>query len=152
MNLNRTVSLAVLLAASLLITGCLTPRQEAQIFRQPTNRVFTSDALSPLPADLNSAFAEFDCGGSQNICILQLAKDAELSKRFHKRHDLTLLAVSGNAIVKVEEARYFIKPGMAVMLPRYTAYAIMPNETDTEFDALMIFSPPYEGKDVVLEK
>ncbi|MGD2174451.1 MAG: hypothetical protein PVJ27_03525, partial [Candidatus Brocadiaceae bacterium] len=129
---------------------CLTERQKAKQFRQPTNRLFEPDRLSPLAPDQTHAFGEYDGGGSQNVCVLQLAPDATLTKRYHKEHDLTLLAVAGSAIVIVEETRYFVTPGAAVVLPRYTAYAILPHRTEKEFVALMVYSPPYGGEDTVV--
>jgi len=39
-----------------------------------------------------------------------------------------------------------------VVLPRMTAYAIIPNRSDRDFVALMVFSPPFDGTDAVLTK
>jgi mannose-6-phosphate isomerase-like protein (cupin superfamily) len=143
-------SAGFLLVVCLLACGCLTERQRAQMLRQPTNRVFQPDEVQPLGPDETHLFGEFDAGGSQNTCLLQLDSEAKLTKRFHKEHDLTLLAASGSAIVIVEETRYFVTPGSAVILPRYTAYSILPHRSEDDFVALMVFSPPYEGEDVVL--
>ena len=144
--------LAVSVAAALLLAGgCLTARQKAQLFRQPTNRMFEVGRLAPLGPEETHRLSVYDQAGGQNACVLQLARDAMLKKRYHKEHDATLIAVSGSAIVVVEETRYFLTPGAGIFLPRYTAYSILPHEAEGEFVALMVYSPPFEGKDVVLE-
>jgi mannose-6-phosphate isomerase-like protein (cupin superfamily) len=136
--------LAVLAVACGLLSGCLTKRQEAQLADFPRNRVFQPEAAPPLPEGKDHYFAEFDRGGSQSICLLRLAPDAALRKRYHAEHDLTLFVVSGSAIVEVEETRYFVTPGCSVLLPRLTAYAIMPNKSEKDFVAQMAFSPPLD--------
>ncbi len=146
-GLRLTVAMLLM---GLLTGGCLTERQRSQMLRQPTNRVFEPEEVAPLGPEQTHRFGEFDAGGSQNACLLQLNSRAKLSKRFHKEHDLTLLVASGSAIVIVEETRYFVTPGSAVILPRYTAYSILPHRSEGDFAALMVFSPPYEGEDVVL--
>ncbi|MFO7956278.1 MAG: hypothetical protein R6X33_04195 [Candidatus Brocadiia bacterium] len=152
--MHRRIPLLAIVAVLLafpVITGCLTERGKALVERQPTNRIFQPDAVRPMEEGEGYAFYEYDGGGSQNVCVLQLAPDATLAKRYHKRHDLTLLAVSGSAIVQVEESRYFATPGSAIILPAFTAYAVMPHRTEEPFVALMVYSPPYDGEDVVLE-
>lgn len=146
---QRTI-LTLLLAACATAMGCTTPRMEARLDRFPRNRVFRADEL-PEIGEEGYVFGEYDRGGEQSLCLLQLAPDAALAKRFHKGMDLTLVVVEGSAIVQVEETRYFVKPGDAVLLPRYTAYAILPHKTETPFSALMVYSPPYEKADVTLE-
>ncbi len=150
----RRISLLAAIAVFLgfpLLAGCLTPRGKALVRRQPTNRLLQPDDIRPLEGAERYRFYEYDAGGAQNVCVLQLAPDARLTRRYHKGHDLTMLVVSGSAIVKVEEARYAVKPASAVMLPAYTAYEVRPHNSDGEFVALMIFTPPYDGTDVVLE-
>jgi len=146
----RTVAV---LACLLSFGGCLTARQQALAFRQPHNRVFRPDvSVAALPQDKKASLRDFDQGGSQSVCLLQLAPDAELTKRYHARHDMTMFVVSGSAIVMVEETRYFVTPGSAVLIPRLTAYSVMPHKTDEEFRALLVYSPPFRGADTVLEK
>lgn len=140
-----------LLAATLLLTGCVTPRMVAQERQFPRNRAFVPGKLEELESGEAYSFAEFDAGGSQGIYVLRLRPDAALRKRYHREHDMTMFVVSGKAIVVVEETRYFVTPGSAVLLPKLTAYTVKPHETDEEFVALLVFSPPYDGMDTVLE-
>lgn len=147
----RSGLLMAILPAMLFLTGCLTARQEAVESRFPQNRVFERDRLTELGPEDSYFFGEWDRGGTQTICLLQLAPGTVLEKRYHAERDLTLLVVSGSAIVRVEETRYFVERSGAVVLPRYTAYSIVPHETDQDFVALMVFSPGYDEDDTFLE-
>ncbi len=143
-----------LLAAAILVfaTGCLTHRQQAVLNQRPRNLVFDPrESVAELKPGELSAFAEYERTRAQNVCVLQLAPDAMLGERYHAAHDLTLVVVSGKAIVMVEKMRHFVGPGSAVVIPRFTAYTIMPHETTEEFRALMIYSPPFEGEDAFLK-
>jgi mannose-6-phosphate isomerase-like protein (cupin superfamily) len=123
---------------------------EARLDRFPHNRVFRAGELQEI-GDAGYVFGEYDRGGEQSLCVLRLAPDTKLAKRYHAKMDMTLFVVEGSAIVEVEETRYFVTPGDAVLLPRYTAYAILPHRTEKPFTALMVFSPPYDKDDVTLE-
>lgn len=143
---------ALLASVSLALGGCLTPRQEAQLDVFPRNRTFQPGEVVPLGAERTAFLGEYDNGGGQNICILQLAPGARLEKRYHTGSDLTLFVVRGRGIVLVETTRYRVEPGSAVLLPHLTAYAVLPDGSEEEFVALLIYSPPFDGFDVVVEE
>jgi mannose-6-phosphate isomerase-like protein (cupin superfamily) len=147
---THRILLLSLLAACACAPGCMTPRMEAKLDRFPHNRVFRAGELRDI-GEGGYVFGEYDSGGEQSLCLLQLAPDTKLAKRYHAGRDMTLFVVEGSAIVQVEETRYFVNPGDAVLLPRYTAYAILPHRTEKPFTALMVFSPPYDKADVTLE-
>ena len=153
---SRLLVLVMLVAGAMALTGCLTARQQAQMAAPPTNRVFQPESVAALPPDRDHYFGEFDRSGTQSICLLMLTPDAALTTRYHADHDLTLFVVSGSAIVQVEETRYFVGPGSAVLLPRLTAYSIVPKEMENAaakgLTALMVFSPPFNEKDTKLEE
>jgi mannose-6-phosphate isomerase-like protein (cupin superfamily) len=147
---KHLISLLAVLSACAAAAGCMTPRMEAKLDRFPRNRVFRAAEL-PAIGEEGYVFGEYDRGGEQSLCLLQLAPDTRLAKRFHAGRDLTLFVVAGSAIVQVEETRYFVNPGDAVLLPRYTAYAVLPHMTEVPFSALLVYSPPYDQTDVTLE-
>ncbi len=154
MRADRLRLLALLAIVSLpALTGCLTERQQAVLWQQPTNRVLDAAKIDmTLPAGKSYSLSEYDRYGTQDMLLLLLAPDAQLEKRYHKKHDLTLVIVRGTAIVTVEETRYFVGPGSAVFLPRMTAYAVMPQKpkdgsAPTEVAALIISTPPYNPED-----
>jgi mannose-6-phosphate isomerase-like protein (cupin superfamily) len=55
----------------------------------------------------------------------------------------------GSAIVQVEDTRYTAEPGAAVVLPRYTAYSVLPTGGE-ELLAVLTYTPAFHGKDVVV--
>ncbi len=138
------------LAAVLLLPllGCMTERQKARIMRRPTNVAFEPGDAAPLGEE-TFRFYEYDRGGSQSLCVLQLAADARLKKRYHKNHDVVLSIVAGSAIVEVEKTRYTLSRGSAVVLPRYTAYSLLPTRGD-DLLAVLVYTPPFDGRDVEL--
>jgi quercetin dioxygenase-like cupin family protein len=139
-------------AMALSLSGCLTARGQSIEDRFPLRRTFQPEKLRRLNPDQTHRFEEFERSGEQSVCLLQLAPDATLTKRYHVEHDLTLFVARGSAIVKVEETRYSVSAGSAVLLPRLTAYTVMPHESGGDFVALLLFSPPFDGEDVALEK
>jgi mannose-6-phosphate isomerase-like protein (cupin superfamily) len=149
-RLSKPILLVTVLALIPLLAGCLTRRQQALVERRPHNRVFTPEEAE-IPEGQSYSFTHFDQGGSQDVMVLKLAPEAKLTRRYHADHDLTLIMSVGSAIVQVEETRYFVEQGAAVVLPRMTAYAVMPHRTEEPITAVMVYSPPYDPEDVHLE-
>ncbi len=124
-----------------------------QELRRPRNTVLQLSELPPtlkLEEGRASSFRLCERSETQSVHLLQLRKDAVLNERYHRHHDLTLLCVAGSAIVQVEGERDFVQSPAAVFIPRLRAYKIIPHETETEFAALMVYSPPFDGEDLVL--
>jgi mannose-6-phosphate isomerase-like protein (cupin superfamily) len=140
-----------IVAGAFLLSGCLSAREQAKLAEFPRNRVFQPESIGELPRGKDHGFGEMNRSGAQSLCLLMLAPDAMLKKRYHAEHDLTVFVVSGSAIVQVEETRYSVNPGAAVFLPRMTAYAVMPHESEKGFTAIMVFSPAFDEKDTILE-
>jgi mannose-6-phosphate isomerase-like protein (cupin superfamily) len=82
--------------------------------------------------------------------VLQVGKNAAVGKRYHANHDLALFAVSGNAIVEVEGERHFLESPGVVVIRRLWSYELIPHRTDENFVALLVYSPPFRGEDIVL--
>jgi quercetin dioxygenase-like cupin family protein len=137
-------------AGALLLSGCLTRRERAVMSQFPRNRVFRPETVPELPPDKTHYLGEFDRSGSQGIYLLVLAPGAGLKQRYHADHDMVLLGVSGEAVVQVEQTRYHLMAGAAVLLPRLTAYSITAHQGVQDAVALMVFTPPFDGRDVVL--
>jgi len=140
-------------AALLCAPGCRSPREIMQETRRPRNRVFNAAEMLPkirLEAGKEASFLEWERTDTQSFHVLQLAPDAVLDERFHENHDLSLMCISGSAIVEVEGERHFVEPPTVVVIPRLRAYRILPHRTEKEFVALMVFCPPFGGEDWVL--
>jgi len=123
--------------------------------RRPRNTVLQ---LSQIPAEAKLAPGEgaglwlWDRTDSQSLHILKVAKGADLERRYHETHDLVLLCIAGKAIVEVEGERYFLEPPAAAVIPRLYAYRVLPNDAGNEFVAVAVYSPAFDGEDVVLTK
>ena len=92
-------------------------------------------------------FAELQRSDTQSVTVLLLARDAVLETRYHEGHDLTILCAQGNAIVEVEGVRHAVRPPAFVFVPRLHAYKILPHRTETDFVAILVYSPPFDGED-----
>lgn len=145
----RSCTIGLAIVSMLPLLGCLTNRQVAKLTRRPRNVVFKPTDAVPLTEGETHAFYEYDRGGSQSLFVLQLAADARLKKRYHEAHDLVLTVVRGSAIVQVEDTRYTADVGAAVVLPRYTAYSVLPTGGE-ELLAVLTYTPAFHGKDVVV--
>lgn len=152
---NRMSLVLAICIFAVPLTGCRSARDKMRASRFPRNTFFDAEEML---ADLNLEEGESAWMGArertdgQSVHVLLIAPDAELKPRFHRRHDLTLFCVRGGGIVEVEGDRYFVKRLSALTIPRLHAYKIMPHNTEKETALLMVFSPPYEGKDSVLVK
>jgi len=146
-------ALAIAAVGVVAAGGCVSQREAAQEQMRPRNRVFIPSELLPriaLREGEGGALNLFERGEAQSVHVLQLAPEMRLQERYHYQHDLTLVCVQGNAIVEVEGVREFVQPGSAVFVPRLYSYEVLPHRTEKTFVALLIYSPPYEGKDLVL--
>jgi len=140
-------------AALVLGAGCRTPREKMQESQRPRNTVLEVSELVPEAGVGDAAGASLrlvERSGAQSLHLLQVGSEAVLEERYHARHDLTLVCLRGSAIVEVEGKRYVVEPTAAVVIPRLYGYKVLPHETEGGFVALAVYSPPYEGEDVVL--
>mgnify|MGYP006291440041 FL=1 len=88
----------------------------------------------------------------QGIYILQVARDAKLTHRYHAGQSLTLLCLQGKAIVEIEATRYAIEPPSAAFAPSHAHHTAVPNHPAQDLAALAVFAPPYDPDDVVLSE
>jgi len=150
----RAVSATVIVAAlSLCLPGCMTPREKMQETRERQSLVLNLAEILPkvsLAQGEDTWLLEMWRSGTQSVTVLMLPGDAVLERRYHETHDLTVVCVRGNAIVEVEGERQLARPPACVFLPRLTAYKILPHESGVDFAALLIYSPPFDGKDCFL--
>ena len=149
-----SLTLAILLAVGLC--GCQTPRQRVLEAHRPRNFIFEAERLREPDVQLQqgepASMVLFEQSDNQSLHVLQVARDAVLEPRHHKAQDLTLLCVAGSAIVEIQGTRYILRPRSAVFVPRYFEYKIVPHESEEDFAAIAVFSPPYRPEDVVLSE
>jgi len=150
--MNRIKNIAVLtLTACLcgLLTGCLTPHEQFVQTRQPANEHFDPVGLvQQMPAVKGCELVEVRRSPGQSVCVLRIATGSELTLSRHIRTDITLIALSGAATLRMEDTRYAVAPGQVVTIPRMSNYAIRPVDGADGFAALIIFSPTYDPRDI----
>jgi mannose-6-phosphate isomerase-like protein (cupin superfamily) len=140
------------LTAAAPLGGCRTPRMKYLQARQPQDEHFEPAAvLSQMAARGRGPLAEVARAPGQHVCMLKLPAGGELKPRYHKRTDVTLVGVAGRAIIRVEDARYVLQPGHVVVVERMAIYGILLHEGDEDFGALMICSPSFDRRDIVLQ-
>ena len=143
--------LSVMLFGSVFLSGCRTAREKARQERRPENTVYeVPDQIPDLPEGQDATFSLWNQTEAQSVHLLQLSAEAALEKRYHAEHDVTILCLSGNAIVEVEGERHFVQPPAAVVIRRLWSYRIISHRSEEDFVALLIYSPPFEGEDAVL--
>ncbi len=154
MTMPTRFRLAVLAAATavLCVAGCVSPRDVAAEQGYPKKRLLRPADVPPLSPGESHYFAEIDRAGGQSLCVLRLAPAAIVKKQYHKRQDLTLTIIRGSVIVEVEETRYLVGPAESVLLPKLTAYSILPRDGSPEVLATMVFSPNFDSADMVVEE
>ncbi len=146
------LSMLAAAVAVLCVGGCVSPRDVAAEWGHPKKRVCRDAVVPPLAPGESHYFAEIDSAGGQSLCVLRLAPAAIVKKQYHKRQDLTLTIIQGHVIVQVEKTRYLVGPAESVLLPRLTAYAILPRDGSAEVLATMVFSPSFSAADTVVVK
>ena len=148
-----TAVVSISLIALFVSTGCRSAREKAQQRRRPQNVVFEAKQQIPeleLPEGQNASFTLWNQTNTQSIHLLQVDRDVKLTRRYHANHDMTLLCISGSAIVAVEQERHFVESPSAVVVPRLLSYEIIPHRTEEDFVALLVYSPTFTGEDTVL--
>lgn len=153
--LEITAKTLVIASVLLALSGCLSSRERMQMLREPQNNVFQApkdiEDLN-LVEDEPAAFALWNKSekGTQSVHILQLRPDAKLTKRYHRSHDLTLQCLKGSAIIELEGERHFVQAPATIVVPRLWSYAIIPHKSDDNFTAMAVFSPLFNGDDVIV--
>ena len=108
-------------------------------------------AKNPLKDDEDAKMLLFSTSKLTSTHFVQVRKDAELKKHFHKNHDKNISVKKGKGIAILNGIRYLVKPGSALQVPAGTEYKII-NTGDDTFIALSVFTPPFNGEDITFVK
>jgi quercetin dioxygenase-like cupin family protein len=140
--------LLLLLSATLLFVGCASaPRlylQYGKDFKQ---------------ADLDTILAENPLGPDENIKVTNLGQAQGVSHHvvqvrdrevphIHKLHDATVVMMRGQGYVMLDKRRVELSPGDTVFIARGAPHYFVNTYGDPSI-ALVIFSPPFDGKDTI---
>jgi len=147
---RSVLGMAIAATLFLCLTGCTTAREKMQGAEGRKDAVVDLPAILPrvsLAEGEGSWLLELERSDTQSVSVLMLQEGSVLESRYHETHDLTIICVLGNAIVEVEGERHLARPPAFVFLPRLHTYKILPHENEGDFVALLVFSPPFDGKD-----
>jgi mannose-6-phosphate isomerase-like protein (cupin superfamily) len=103
-------------------------------------------AENPLPPGDNIKVATLGQGPSASHHIVQI-RDRE-TPHLHKAHDATVFMVKGQGFLMLEKRRIGLTAGDVVYIPRGAVHAFT-NTGREPAVAFAIYSPPFDGKDIV---
>jgi quercetin dioxygenase-like cupin family protein len=111
----------------------------------------------PKQAGLEQILAENPLGSQENIKVTTLGQGPTVSHHIvqirdreiphiHKDHDLTVVVVKGEGYLILEDKRIDLAERDVLFIPRNVVHYFV-NVSRQPSVALVIFSPPYDGKD-----
>jgi mannose-6-phosphate isomerase-like protein (cupin superfamily) len=101
---------------------------------------------SPLGPKDNIKIVTLGQGGTVSHHIVQI-RDREVP-HVHKNHDLTVVVLRGKGPIVIDQEQRFLGAGDVVFIPRDTVHYFTNASRDPAV-ALVVFSPPFDGKDTV---
>jgi mannose-6-phosphate isomerase-like protein (cupin superfamily) len=141
---RHTVPLSLLLGFCLI--GCAS-----------SPRILLQDGTEFRQTDLAKVLAENLLGASENIKITNLGRGQDVSHHIvqvrdresphiHKMHDGTVVMMKGSGYLMMEDGRMDLSVGDVVFIPRGVVHYYV-NSASEPTVTLVIFSPPFDGKD-----
>jgi mannose-6-phosphate isomerase-like protein (cupin superfamily) len=103
-------------------------------------------AANPLGPAENIKITNLGYGQSMSHHVVQV-RDRE-SPHLHKAHDGTVTIVSGRGYMIMDSRRIDLSPGDIIHIPRGVAHHYVNTGLEPTI-AFVVFSPPFDGKDVV---
>ena len=140
--------LSVLLSMILLLIGCA-----------PVPRFYWDHGKEFKQADLEKILAENPLGPDENIKVTNLGQGQGASHHvvqvrdrepphIHKIHDATVMLMRGRGYLIIEKRRIELSTGDTVFIPRAAPHYFVNTHRGPSV-ALVIFSPPFDGKDTI---
>lgn len=86
-----------------------------------------------------------------NTYFVQVRKGSEIKTHYHKVYDKTVYIKKGRGIAILNGTRYFVQPGTVLQIPNNTRFKFI-NTGDELFVAVSVFTPPFDGKDIIYPK
>lgn len=110
-------------------------------------------------SDLDRIVAENPLPTSENYKVVTLGKAQEISHHvvqirdrevphIHKNHDLTVVILRGQGYLMLEKKRLDLAVGDLLFVPRSVIHYFV-NTASEPSVALVVFSPPFDGKDTI---
>lgn len=122
-------------------------------------RIFLQHGAELKETDVEKVLAEHPIGASENIKITNLGQGPGVSHHLvqvrdrekphiHKFHDGTVVIVKGRGYLILEKRRIDLSAGDIVYIPRSAVHYFV-NTAGEPSVAFVVFSPPFDGKDIV---
>lgn len=125
----------------------------------PSPRFFLGYGGELKQTDLNRILADNPLGAAENIKVTTLGwghdashhvvqvRDREIP-HVHKQHDLTVAVMRGQGYLMLENTRIDLSAGDILFIPRDTVHYFVNAHSEPSV-AFAVFSPPFDGKDMV---
>ena len=126
----------------------------------PAPRIFLQYGTEFKQAEIEKVLAENPLGPTENIKITTLGQGQVVSHHIvqirdrekphmHRIHDGTVVVVKGRGYLMMDNRRIDLSAGDIVYIPRGAVHYFV-NTTGEPAVAFVVFSPPFDGKDIVL--
>ena len=95
----------------------------------------------------DSTVTSLPIGVLQSASARHLRITGAVGAHLHRRHDETVVILSGRGRLRLGEETVDVGPGVVVQVPRGTVHSL--EVTEGPVEAVGIFSPPFDGTDRV---
>jgi mannose-6-phosphate isomerase-like protein (cupin superfamily) len=125
----------------------------------PARRFYLHNGNQTTRSDLDRVLAENPMAPGENIKITHLGADPAASHHIvqvrdreaphiHREHDGTVVLLRGQGFLMMGQSRLDLTSGDVVFIPRNTPHYFV-NTSPEPAAAFVVFSPPFDGKDIV---
>lgn len=132
----------LLIGLTIAFLGCQT---------QKFNRLVTPEKTAPFPqiqVPEGKSLTVFNILNFQNCSFHRIILKTAETPHTHEKHDLAVYVLSGSSWIYLNDRKIELYPGDFIVIPRGVKhYAVNTGKDPAE--VLAVFSPPFDGKDVV---
>lgn len=135
-------SIAIIILSTLFTFACQT---------KSLNRVITPEGekvFNKLPVPENKPLISLPISQNELSSFHLILLKTEEKPHIHAKHDLSVYVLKGNSWIYLNNRKVVLAPGDFIVIPKGTAhYAVNTGKEPAE--VIAVFSPPFDGKDVV---
>ncbi len=139
MTLSRVIGVMTI---GLLFAGC-------QAHLAPQSRFARFAAAHPFEPTETFQIIEFNRSNEQSVHLVRIRTQEKPHR--HMTHDVTVIIQSGEGTLYLNNQGQNLHPGEVVTIPQGMLHYYLNRSVDSPTEAIAIFSPPFDGKDYVLE-
>ena len=142
---RRSVASATALLAMTamwLFSGC-------QAHQLPQSRMERLLAAHPFGSNEAFQIMELNRTDDQSVHLVRIRTQEKPHR--HMTHDVTVVIQKGEGTLYLNNQGEDLHPGDVVTIPRGLLHYYVNRSVDTPTEAVAVYSPPFDGKDIVLE-